>query len=80
MQPGKLQEVLLHETAVSWTRYREGKNRMQRPWEETMAQFGSRLKGIVQDINDSLDVDGLCRALPKRVQGVIDAEGDRLKH
>ena len=80
VQPGKLQEVLLHETAVSWMRYREGKNRMQRPWEETTAQFGSRLKGIVQDINDSLDVDGLCHALPKRAQGVIDAQGDRLKH
>jgi hypothetical protein len=29
------------------------------------------MKRIVQDINDTLDVEGLCRALPKRVQAVI---------
>ena len=50
------------------------------PSEETTAQFSTRLKVIAQEINDSLDVDGLCRALPKRVQGVIDVEGDRLMH
>ena len=34
-QPGNLQEVLLHETAVSWIRRREALNRMTKPWEET---------------------------------------------
>ena len=45
----------------------------------TRAVVASRLKGIVQEINDTLDVEGLCRAFPKRVQGVCDAEGDRIK-
>ena len=63
--PGNLQEVLLHETAVSWIRYREARNRAMRPWEESVEDVGSRVKGIVQDINDTLDVEDLCRALLK---------------
>ena len=57
----------------------ESKSRVQRPWEETVAQCTSRFKAIAQDINDNLDVDGLCRGLPKRVQLLVDAEGDRIK-
>ena len=37
-----------------------------------MAQFATRLKGIAQDINDTLDVDGLCWALLKRLQELVD--------
>ena len=51
-----------------------------RPWEETVEAYASRLKGIVQDINDKLDVDGLCRALPRRLQNIVDAEGGRINH
>ena len=29
-------------------------------------------------INDRLDVDGLCRALPGRLQEIVDAEGGRI--
>ena len=42
-QPGNLQEVMLHETAVSWIRRREAQNRMTKPWEETPQQFAQRL-------------------------------------
>ena len=80
VQPGNLQELLLHETAVGWIRHREPKTRLQRPWEETIAQFTSRFKGIAQDINDNLNVDDLCRALPRRVQELVDREGDRINH
>ena len=80
IQPGELQEVLLHETAVSWIRYREARNRMAKPWEETEEQFGRRLRGIVQEINDKLDVDGLCRALPARVAKLIARDGGRINH
>ena len=80
MQPGNLQEVLLHETVVAWVRYREKAHRSAAPWAETVEEFGRRLKTIFQDINDTLDVEGLCRALPHRLQGVVDAEGDRLHH
>ena len=50
------------------------------PWEETVPDITARLKGIVQEINDTLDVDGLCRALPKRLQALVDAEGDRISY
>jgi hypothetical protein len=78
-QPGNLSEVLLHETAVAWIRHREKTVRPARPWEETPAEFGSRLRTICQDINDTLDVEGLCRAFPKRLDALVDAEGDRIR-
>ena len=79
-QPGNLQEVLLHETAVSWIRRREAMNRMTKPWEETPEEFATRLKGVVQEINDTLNVDGLCRAFKQRVQKLVDRDGDRISH
>ena len=79
-QPGNLQDFLLHETAVSWIRYREKKTRVLKPWEETVEAYSSRMKGIVQDINDRLDVEGLCRGLPSRLQELVDAEGGRIPH
>ena len=75
-----MQEVMLHETAVSWIRRREAQNRMPRPWEETPEQFATRLKGIVQEINDTLNVDGLCRAFPQRLQKLVDRDGDRISN
>ena len=38
------------------------------------------LPAIVQEINDTLDVEGLCRAFPKRLQKLVDAKGDRIQH
>ena len=72
-----LQEVLLHETVVAWVRSREKVTQPKYPWTETEAQYGSRLRGICQYINQNYDVDGLCRALLKRVQKVVDAGGGR---
>ncbi len=71
-------EVLLHETAVAWVRRREAVTRASVPWTETVAEFGSRLRSICQHTNGTYDVEGLCRGFPKRVQAVIDAEGDRI--
>jgi len=78
VQPGSLQEVLLHETAVAWIRRREGVTKGLAPWKETPEQFGERMRNICSYVNSNFDVDGLCRALPKRVQAVIDAKGDRI--
>ena len=50
-----------------------------RPWGETVEAYTSRLKGIVQDINDNLNVDNLCRTLLARIQMLLDAEGDRIR-
>ena len=81
MQPGNLQEVMLHETAVSWIRVREARARARpvTPWKETVEELGTRLRSICQDIKDNCDVEGLCRKLPKRIQHVADAKGDRIK-
>ena len=77
-QPGDMQEVMLHETTVAWIRHQETQTRPKEPWLESVAEFTSRMKGIAQDINSRLDVDGLCRGFPKRVAKVIEAEGDRI--
>ena len=79
-QPGSLQDFLLHETAVSWIRRRETLNRTTRPWEETAEHLAGRLKEAVQDINDTLDVEGLCRAFPRRLQKLVETRGERLPH
>ena len=79
-QPGNLQEVTLHETAVSWIRRREALNRMSKPWEETPEQFATRLKSVVEEINQTLNVEGLCRAFKQRVQKLVDRERDRITH
>jgi len=79
-QPGNLQDFLLHETVAGWVRYREKVTQPRVPWTETEAQYGERLRGICQYINEHHDVEGLCRSLHKRVQKVVDAKGDRINH
>ena len=80
MQPGNLQEVMLHETAVSWIRRGEALKRWPNPWEVTLEQFATRLKGVVKEINEPLNVKGLCRAFKQRVQKLVDRDGDRISH
>ena len=79
MQPGSLQEVMLHETAVAWVRRRETVTQTQEPWHETVEEFGTRLRAICQHVNANFDVEGLCKKLPERLQKVVDAEGDRIE-
>jgi len=78
VQPGHLQEIMLHETAVSWLRRRLETTLPARCWEETPAAFGARLRQCCAEINAELNVDGLCRDLPRRIQQLVDLEGDRL--
>lgn len=80
MQPGRLQELMLHETAVSWIRHRENNTRPSCAWQETPAELGTRLREICKDINENLDVEGLCRALPRRLDKLEQAKGDRIDH
>ena len=79
-QPGNMQEVLLHETAVSWMRLRLARTTPQRSWLETREQYGLRLKRCCQEVNDELDVEGLCRDFPKRIKLLKDGEGRRIAH
>ena len=71
---------MLHETVVSWIRHREAICRKTRPWEETVEEFTTRMKGLVRQMNDSLNVDGLCRSFKQRVQKVVERDGDRISH
>jgi hypothetical protein len=77
-QPGKLQEVMLHETAVAWMRHRLSKTLPKQAWTETVEQYGSRLKRCAAYINEHYDVEALCNALPARLRMLVDSEGDRI--
>ena len=78
VQPGQLQEVMLHETAVSWLRVRLTKTVPKRSWEETLEAYRSRLKDCAAFINSHHDVSGLCRELPARLHELDRLRGDRL--
>ena len=78
-QPGNLQDLMLHETAVAWVRNREKVTQPEEPWTETVQEFAARLRGISAYSNQHYDVDGLCRELPMRLQKLKDNAGDRIK-
>ena len=79
-QPGSLQDVLLHETAVSWLRTRLTRSTPKNCWDETREQYGRRLKRCCEEVNKECDVEGLCQGFPKRMKRLKDKEGERLPH
>ena len=79
LQPGSLQEVLLHETAVSWMRVRLAETVPAKPWLETKDEYSSRLRECCAAVNKTYDVDGLCRNFLKRIAQLRANEGGRLK-
>jgi hypothetical protein len=80
IQPGSMQDVLLHETAVSWLRHRLAQSTPKKCWLETRVEYGRRLKRCCEAVNKDLDVEGLSQGLPKRLRLLKDSEGDRLKY
>ena len=76
--PGVLSFIKLSNQIRQQVR-REETTRPREPWKETLEEFGARLRGVCQDINDSCDVEGLCRALLMRVQALVEAQGDRIR-
>ena len=44
IQPGQLQEVMLHETAVAWMRLRLSKTLPKKPWKGSPEEYRARLK------------------------------------
>ena len=78
-QPGDLQDLMLHETAVAWLNERLKRTLPRREWEETEAAFADRLKAACQHVNEKFDVDAHCRELPCKIQNMIDLDGDRLR-
>ena len=81
-QPPDIADVLLHETANAWLSLRLDRSaeHLQKPWEETPAEFARRLGDCVKDINRTCDVDSLCRSFPKRLRDLQQRGGDRLPH
>ena len=77
-QPGNLQEVMLHETLVAWTRKRLERTMPKKPWEESIADFGERLRKAYVEINRDCDVQSLCEEFPSRVQRILDESGGRI--
>lgn len=75
-----MQDFLLHETAVSWLRHRLAQSTPEKCWAETRPEYGRRLKRCCEEVNTDLDVEGLCKGLPKRLKMLSDKEGDRLKY
>ena len=58
IQPGSLQEVMLHEVALAWMRDRLVKTTPQRAWQETVEEYCTRLKACAAYINDNYAVHG----------------------
>ena len=78
VQPGNLQELMLHETAVAWIRLRLARTLPAKAWEETREAYATRLKNICDEIKSTLDVEGLCRGFLARVAKLIEQRGGRL--
>ena len=49
------------------------------PWKEMVPELAKRMREIAHDVNAKFEVEGLCRAFPKRLQLLADAEGDRIR-
>ena len=78
VQPGTLQELMLHETAVSWMRTRLAQTVPKKAWEEAVDSYGTRLKASAAFINAHYNVAKLCEDLPKRLETLQERCGDRL--
>ena len=78
-QPGSLQDLMLHETGVSWMRVLMQESCPARPWQEGREEYKVRLQEACRRINAEYNVEGLCRELPDRLEQLKEREGDRLK-
>ena len=77
-QPGDLQDLMLHETAVAWVTARLCVTTPKREWEETENGFTTRIIAACQYVNDNFDVEGLCEELPGRLAKLLSVEGARI--
>ena len=79
VQPGKLSDCLLHETAVSWVRLQLVRTVPRKAWEENSKQYFQRLKRIASSINAGYNVSGLCSGFPGRVETLRAKQGGKLR-
>ena len=78
IQPGQLQEIMLHDTAVSWVRERLSKTLPNKSWKEPVEIYKPRRKLAAAHINANFNVEGLCNELPERIAELSVRKGDRL--
>ena len=81
-QPPDLPDVLLHETAVAWVRsfFKKRPFKVKKKVKHNFTLFAKMLHQCELHINKNYDVAGLCKAFPRRIQALIKAKGDRLRH
>ena len=70
--------MMLQETAMAWIRNRFKKPVPNVAWEETVEEYGERLKQVARYVEREYNVDGLCRELPDRVAKLHERKGDRI--
>ena len=81
-QPPDLPDVLLHETAVAWVRgfFKKRPFKVKKKVKHNFTLFAKMLRQCELHINKKYAVTGLCKAFPRRIQALIKAKGDRLRH
>ena len=79
VQPGKLGDMMLHETCVAWIRKLDSQSQPRKPWEETREAYFTRLKSIVARINSEYKVKELNGELPERLELLHKRKGGKLK-
>ena len=81
-QAPDMPDIWPHETAVSWIRALMKKRPMTKGngLVQMQKEFEAAMASSVKHINDNYDVASLCKSLPRRLDEVIAAKGERLKH
>ena len=77
-QPGNIQEILLHETAVAWLRRRLAASVPEKAWLESREEYAARLRKCCEEVNGECDVEGLCRAFMGRITKLLNRKSGRL--
>ena len=79
-QPPDMPDVFPHETAVAWTRYYLKKHPLhaEAGVDAMEDELGKTLKACSKYIMKHYEVSDLCKAFPRRIQELIDGEGERL--
>ena len=81
-QPGDLADLFMHETVAGWVDRFFTKHPLKpsRSVADNTDFFFERMVACESHINANYDVDGLCRSLPRRVEELIQANGNRLRY
>ena len=74
-QPGSLQDVLLHATAVSWLCHRLSIITPTNCWHETCDEHGRCLRRCCNEANTTYDVEVLCQGYPQAYEFVAAEAG-----